>query len=262
MKRDWTDLAATAALAVVSAFVVIALPGAHLLRAIFAVLLVVFLPGYSLTAALFAGRQLDWPRRLLLVLGLGLSASIVISLALNLFPSALRSWTWAVALLIATCSGCAFAAEQRRRIAPAVQTEPVISIPRLRRRDLSVAAAALLLFGGAVAFARTPLAAKNVQGYSAVWLLPGPRDKTTSVRVGVTSGEKQTRSYRLVLRAGSTVVYRRRLTLAPGGNYATVVKLGGRRAPVAVVVASLYLRERPTTLYRMAKLTLHRGKTR
>jgi uncharacterized membrane protein len=262
MKRSWTDLAATAALAVVSALVVIALPGAHLLRAVFAVLLVVLLPGYSLTAALFAGRQLDWPRRLLLTLGLGLSASIVISLALNLFPSALRSWTWAVALLVATCTVCAFAAEQRRRIAPASRTESVISIPRLRFRDLGVALAALLLFGGAVAFARTPLAAKNVQGYSAVWLLPGARGKTTTVQVGVTSAEKQTRSYRLVLRVGSTVVYRRKLTLAPGGNFATVVKLGRRRAPVATVVASLYIRGRPTAVYRMAKLTLHRVKTR
>jgi uncharacterized membrane protein len=51
------------------------------------------LPGYSLTAALFSGRHIDWPRRLLLVLGLGLSTSMMVALALDLFPSGLRSWT-------------------------------------------------------------------------------------------------------------------------------------------------------------------------
>jgi uncharacterized membrane protein len=263
MKRSWTDLAGAAALALVSAIAVIALPGAHLLRAVFAVLLVAVLPGYSLTAVLFGGRQIDWPRRALLVLGLSLSASIVVSVALNLFPSALRSWTWAIALLVVTCAGCALAAEQRYRAAVAGRAEPALSIPRVRLRNFGVALTAVVLFGTAVAFARAPLAAKDVEGYSAVWLLPGPPGKTTSVGVGVSSAEKVRKNYRLVLRTGNTVVYRRRLTLAPSGNYATVVKLGGRRrVPVTTVVASLYLNDRPTALYRMAKLTLHRAKTR
>jgi uncharacterized membrane protein len=261
MKSGRTDLAATAALAVVSALVVIGVPGAHLLRTMFAVLLVVVLPGYSLTAALFAGLRIDWPRRVLLTFGLGLSVSIVVALVLNLFPSGLRSWTWALALLIATCSGCAIAAARRRRRGPVNPAVPTFSFPRVRLRDLCVALVALVVFGGAVAFARTPLAAKNAQGYSAVWLLPGAGGTTTRVRVGVTSAEQQARSYRLVLRIGSKIVYRRKLALAPGGNFATVVKLGGRQPRGAKLVASLYLRDRPNSIYRLARLSLSRAKT-
>jgi hypothetical protein len=198
---------------------------------------------------------------LLLILGLGLCVSIVVSLALNLFPSALRSWTWTAVLLVTICSACAFAAERRRLAAPGARSELAFPLPRVRFRDLGVALAALLLFAGAVAYARTPLAAKNVQGYSAVWLLPRPRSTMTSVEVGVTSAEQQARDYRLVLRLGSKVIYRRTLSLAPGGNFATVVKLRAR-PPAATVVASLYLRDRPTRVYRMAALTLRSVKTR
>jgi hypothetical protein len=131
----------------------------------------------------------------------------------------------------------------------------------MRLRDLRLSLAALVVFGGAIAFARTPLAANNVPGYSAVWLLPGSAGETTTVRMGVTSAEKQPRNYRLILRSGDTVVYRRRLALAPGGSFAAVVKLGSRRPAGATLVASLYLRDRPTSVYRLARLSMRRANT-
>jgi uncharacterized membrane protein len=255
------DLEATAALAAVSALVVLAVPGAHLLRAVFAALLVIGLPGYALTAALFAAPRIDLPRRLLLILGLGLSTAIVIALVLNSTPFGLRSWTWTVALLIVTCSGCAVAAERRRRLFPAPASIPTFSVPHVRLRDLIVVLVALGVFGGVIAFARTPLAAENALGYSAVWLLPGSHGGTTTVRVGVTSAEKRTTSYRLVLRMGRKIVYERELAnLAPGRNFTTVVRLSGRPRSTTLE-ALLYRRGRPSSVYRLARLSLPQAKT-
>jgi uncharacterized membrane protein len=215
------------------------------------------LPGYALAAALFGGRRLDWSRGLLLTLGLGLSISIVVAVTLNLTSSGLRSWTWAGALLIVTWSGCVVAAERRRRAASEMSTLIAFSMPRIRLRDVSVLIAALAVFGGAIAFARSPLAADNALGYSAVWLLPGSHGQTSTVRVGVTSAEKQATSYRLVLRMGRTVVYDRRLSdVPPGGSFAAVVRLPGVRPRSTMLEALLYLRNRPGSVYRFARVTL------
>jgi uncharacterized membrane protein len=260
------DLEATIALAALSALVVIAAPG-HLLRAVFAVLLLVVLPGYSLMSALFPGRQLDWPRRLLLILGLGLSTSILLALLLNLTNEVsfggLRSWTWTLGLLIAVCSGCAVAGERRRR-AGITGAGSTFTIRRIRRGNLGVLFVALAIFSGAIAFARTPLAAKNALGYSAVWLLPATQGQTNAVRVGVTNGEQHAASYRLVLRIANKIVYSRRLqNLAPGENFAAGVKLNrSHRAGATLVVASLYLRDRPGSVYREATLSLPRRPSR
>jgi uncharacterized membrane protein len=250
------DLEAVSTLAAVSVLIVLAVPGVHLVRAIFALLLVVVLPGYALTAALFGGRQIDWPRRLLLTLGLGLSIAIVVALVLNLTPFKLRSWTWAVALLIVICSGCVVAAE-RRRDAPAASRLTSFSIPRIRVRDVSVLLAACFVFVGVIAFARTPLGAENALGYSAVWLRPGSHGQTSTVHVGVTSAEKQPTSYRLVLRIGKSIVYDRRLSdLPPGGSFSTRVRLPGGRKRGTRLEALLYLRSRPDAVYRFARLSL------
>jgi uncharacterized membrane protein len=261
VKRQGADLVATAALAFVSALVIAALPGPDVLRTIFAVPLVAVLPGYSLTAALFAGRQIDWARRFLLTIGLSLSVSIVAGVVLNLFPFGLRSWSWTGALVIVTCAGCVVAAERRRGESAGPASPPARSIPQVRVRDLGVVLAALVVFGGAIAYGRTPLAAKNASGYSAVWLLPGFHGDRTTVRVGVTSAEKQARTYRLILRKGSKVIYQRRFALTPGGDFATVVKIGRRGPRSSMLVASLYLRDRPTSVYRVARLLVPKANT-
>jgi uncharacterized membrane protein len=261
-----SDLKATVALAAVSVLVVIAVPGAHLIRTVFAVLLLLILPGYSLMVALFPDNPLDWTQRLLLTFGLGLSVPILLALVLNLTNElsfgGLREWTWTLGLLIVICTGCAIASERRQR-APIAAASPAVTIRWIRRGDLGILLIALAIFGAAVAFARAPLAAKNALGYSAVWLLPGTQRQTNAVRVGVTSGEQHDTTYRLVLRIGEKIVFSRRLhNLAPGENFATVVKLHGSRPSRVTLVASLYLADRPGSVYREATLSLPRRTSR
>jgi uncharacterized membrane protein len=176
------------------------------------------------------------------------SVSVVLALVLNLTQLGLRAATWALALLATTCVACEIAARVRRG-------EPVRPFV-LRRRpaltDLLFCAAAVLLLGGAVALARTPLAAKNVQGYTALSLVRGP-GTTSTVRVGVTSGELQPMSYRLVVRVGSYVEFERRLSmLRPGETFTTGVRLSN--ASASPIFALLYRRDRPGIVYRVARL--------
>jgi uncharacterized membrane protein len=248
------DLAATAALATVAALIVMLGPGLLPLRVILALPLVVALPGYSLTAALFPDREIDWARRLVLSVALSLCLGVVIGLALNLMPFGLRAGPWAAALLCVTLIATAVAVVRRRRRRP---IEPVTTrILRVRFVDVALILAAACVLGGAVAFARTPLTAKKAQGYTALWLLRGSGKETATLRVGVTSGELNPMTYRLVVRLGPRVVYeRRRFPLQPGEEVDEVLDLGGTAsASRQAIEALLYLENRPQSIYRVVRL--------
>ena len=252
MIRRSADLVATAALATIGALVLIVVPGLLPLRIALALPLLLVLPGYSLTAALFPDRTIDWARRLLLSVALSLSLAVVIALVLNDTPFGLRSASWAGALVVVTWAASGIAAARRQ---PTTTIEPIARLPRLRPRDAAFFLVAVCVLGGAVAFARTPLPAKNVQGYTALWLLPGSRGGTATVRVGVTSGELHPMSYRLLVRVGSRAAYRQRVELQPGDEFEDSVRIGpaasARRAPIE---ALLYRVDRPRSIYRVARL--------
>jgi uncharacterized membrane protein len=245
------DLVATVVVATISALVVVLVPDVLPLRIVLALPLLLALPGYSLTAALFPDQGIDWPRRLLLSIALSLSLDVIIALVLNQMPFGLRSASWAAALLLVTwaCSGIAVARRRREGTIAAVAR-----VPRLRPRDAALFLVAACVLGGAVAFARTPLSAKKVQGYTALWLLPGSRGETATVRVGVTSGELHPMSYRLVVRVGSRAAYQQRLKLQPGGKWETSVRIRPAAARRAPIEARLYRGDSPQSIYRVARL--------
>jgi hypothetical protein len=257
MTRRRPDLAATITLAALATLIVTFVPGMRPLRAPFAALLLLALPGYSLTAVLFPGRAIDWPRRLLLTIGLSISVSVVVGLLLNLTPFGLRAWSWSVALLAVTCGTCAVAA--------CLEREPP-SLPAVARRRVGLPSllfllgAALLVFS-AVVLAQTPLTAKNAQGYTALWLLPAGSGE--SVHVGITSGELHPLSFRLVVRVGSKKEYDRRLpALQPGQQFEATLPLGGAPAGPRPTVALLYRQDRPRSIYRLARLWPSRAQAR
>jgi len=248
------DLVATVTIAALATLVVTLVPGVRPLRTPFAAALLLALPGYALTAALFAGRVIEWPRRVLMALGLSVSVSLVVGLILNLTPFGLRGASWAVALLATTCIPCAIAARLRD---DGTVLRPR-SVPRLRPAltDLLFFAAAVLLLGGAVALARTPLSAKNAQGYTELWLVRSGPEAAATVRVGVASGELRPMSYRLVVRVGSRVEFERHLSmLRPGEKFTAGVRLSN--APAVPIQALLYRRDRPGVVYRVARLWPH-----
>jgi uncharacterized membrane protein len=247
MMRRQADLAAAVVTAAVAAQVVSLVPDLHPLKIALSLLLLLFLPGYSLTAALFPPGALEPARRLLLSVALSIALAVVIGLVLNLMPFGLRLTSWAIALVVVITGACAVAAF-RRRARPA--SAPVrISRPSAASIGLLIAATAIL--GAAVAFARTPLAAKKVQGYTALWLLPTRDSAPSAVRVGLASAELDTTNYRLVILLKGRPTYVRRLVLHPGRRFVQTVDLGKSAAlPHIRVEALLYRQQDPQSIYR------------
>ena len=203
------------------------------------------LPGYFATLALFPHGAIQRVQRLLLTLALSFSLAIFTALVLN-FTIGLRASSWAGALGVIAVAIYLMAPQGL----PSEELLPGFVLPRIRLRDAGLLVLAVALLGAAIALGRTPLKATNVQGYTALWLLPARAD--SAVRVGLRSGELQTMSYRLVIRAGSQVLYSEALpAVAPGGQFGKIVALPKRvRARRTEIEALLYRAQRPRSVYR------------
>jgi Protein of unknown function (DUF1616) len=251
MRRGNLDLLTAALPAAVSAAVVVFVPDQPV-RTVFALPLLFVLPGLSLTAALFPGNRLDFARRLLLQLGLSLTSAILGALVLDLTVGLRRS-SWATLLAAVTCIAAAIAGLRQRGRARGALSR---CLPRPVNAVLVGMAVAVV--AAAVALARTPLAAKNVVGYTALSILPARGSSSAAsevVRVEVTSGELQPLKYRLELYVGSGLVDVRQLTLAPGQDWQASFRLrlkstGGR----PWIRALLYRAGLPHTVYRSARI--------
>ena len=96
-------------------------------------------------------------------------------------------------------------------------------------------------------FAHKPLTARGVHGYTALWIDPrGPE-----VELGVKSQELHATGYRLVATAGSHVVGRWQIELAPGEQWLRTVP---RQATKRALNAVLYVRAARTwAVYRRVR---------
>jgi uncharacterized membrane protein len=247
--RRHRDLLAAAVVAAVTAEVV-ALVSNVAVRTAFALPLLFVTPGYCLTVAVFGRERLDGARRAVLTLALSVSVAILGALVLDLLPFGLQAASWTILLAAVTWSAAAAAAARR-----GIQPQRGWARPRLRLPDAALLIAAALIAAGAVAFARTPLSARNVQGYTALWMQPVPATTRPAVRVGVESGELETVAYRLDLRVGSSVLYRRLITLEPGQRWQQVVRV--RPLQVATdspIQARLYREDEEPDVYRLVRL--------
>jgi hypothetical protein len=102
-------------------------------------------------------------------------------------------------------------------------------------RDIVIFAIAATMVGAAIAYARTPLTAHGVRGYSVLWMTP----KDPVLELGVESQELRRAEYRLVASNSAGRIGEWRINLAPGGTWGTVIPspFGG-----GTVKAVLYLR--------------------
>jgi uncharacterized membrane protein len=246
LSRRYADLIAAAVVAAAAAEAIALVPNIAV-RTAFAVPLVFVTPGYCLTLAVFGRERLDGVRLLVLTLTLSLSFAILGALALDLFPFGLQATSWTV--LLVACTWIAGAAAAVRGGAQPRTGRPR---PRIRPVDAALLVAAALVAAGAVAFARTPLPAKNVQGSTALWMVP---ETTQAVRIGIESGELDTTRYRLDLRVGSSVLYRRLVTLEPGQRWEHLVRVRPLRvAANSALQARLYRRDAGPEVYRLVRL--------
>jgi uncharacterized membrane protein len=198
--------------------------------AIFAVPLVLVLPGYALLEALEA-RTIGGGQRAVLVPALSIALDIAVALLVNFVPSGLTARSWAVALVVVVAVASIVAAA--RGTSGICLPRPVGLRPR--RFDVVALVVAATILAGTVILVRTPLAAKQAQGYTILSLVRG---KGSSVVVDVKSGEQRKMRYRLVVGSEEHLLYRNRhLVLEPSSRTSVRISLRSRGKPVS---ATLY----------------------
>jgi uncharacterized membrane protein len=251
VRRGNRDLVMVAVLAAASAAIVLLVPSRPV-RIVFALPLLFVLPGLSLTSVLFPRERVDPARRMLLSLGLSLAVAILGALLLDLTAVGLRRWSWALLLAFFTCAGSALAVQRRAGfVLPAgsrLRTPKALEVALLLM--------ALTVVVGAVSFARTPLTATKVLGYSALSIrgAPGTGDSRT-VRVEVSSGELQPTAYRLEVYVGQDRLKTWHLRLASGEAWQRKLRLTPKQiAGGSWIRALLYRHQYPYGVYRFVRI--------
>jgi uncharacterized protein DUF1616 len=243
MRRANAELLAAAAFAVLGAIVVALIPGRPV-RVLFALPLLLLLPGVALAAALFPRTRLDRARRLLLQLGLSLAVAILGALLLELTVGLRRS-SWVVLLALVTCAAVAVSIRRGAGHAPGT-----FQVPHIRFAEAAMFCLAIALVTATLVFARTPLAAKHVQGYTALSMLPMHAGSRV-VHVQISSSELRPLRYRLELYAGRRRLEVRRVALVPGQQWQTSLQLTpNESAGVKWIRARLYRADHRHAIYR------------
>lgn len=255
MVRRTADVLVAAAAAALCADIVTSSSSVYV-RTPFALALLLILPGYAVVAALFV--QLDTAARIVLSVGTSIAVAVLGGLALDLTPWGLQLRSWTVLLTAVTVVGAVVAGVRRK---PA--TAGVPRLPRPRLGDVLIVALTGALVAGAVALARTPLAAKHVAGYTVLWIQPATPGHLRSVVVGVKSSELRSERYRLELRVGGRAAVTRVLELRPGQQWQAVFPTAAASSPAGAtaeagttVSARLYRADDPRAVYRRVMLHL------
>jgi uncharacterized membrane protein len=195
-----------------------------------AIVFVFVLPGLLAGRALFPDADIDWATRVLISLSLSVAIVVLDALLLDL-TFGLSRGSWVLSIAAVDVAACAVAISHKplskgRRTATASF--------RMRRRDVVFVVFALALLSAAVALAVTPLGAKYVDGYTALWIQPVRH--RTAVRVAVRSAERETLTYRLVVRFRHRNLDVRRFRLRPGAAAVRILAVPARGGRVVAVL--------------------------
>lgn len=211
----------------------------------FAVLLLAFLPGTAFTDAVFGSRLRDGTERVLTSIATSLAIVMLSGLVLD------GAWTLTRTSIACTTAGVTVVLagvsllRARRSTAPFEQAREKRTRVPVWQALLMVGAAVLAV--AAVGYARRPLSAKGVQGYTVLWVQP----VASKLDYGVKSQELRSTQYRLDVHAGGRLVHRWRIALAPGSTWKGTI--GPLLAP-RVVDAELYRLQGDTWIrYRSVK---------
>lgn len=221
------------------------------LEALFALPLVLLLPGYALTFLFFNRNALGNVERVLFGVALSFALTILGGVLLNLTPWGLDAATWLLVLVgLTLVLGIVGILRQR---------EPAFVSWQVPRRSISVSDLVLyelsiLLLFAALMIARVPPPAAQVQGYTALWMLPAEA-QAQKIEFGFKSQELDAETFRIELRMDGQVVQAwDNITLQPGEEWRNAFPLAPGKAAPSTVEAYLYRRADDTAVYRRVLL--------
>lgn len=209
--------------------------------------LVLVLPGYALFFALVGRGSPDTAVVLLFSIALSLAVAIIGGFAVQWFVP-LDRFTW-TALLGGVTVVAAIVAVVR---AKGAEDAGPVRLPNARPVQILLLALALAITAAAIALARTPLPARNIEGYTVLWMLPasdGPR----GVNVGVISNELEPTAYRLTVTENSRQTATRTFGLAPAERWQARIRVASTSTRIRAV---LYRRSEPDVVYRRVRVLL------
>ena len=232
--------------------------------------LVLLLPGAALLAATLPGNRLSLAERLMLSLGLSLSLSVLVGLALNWTVHDFGREHWLVGLGAVTVIALGIALTRSRsqviktkRLPQPIDSSRGASIGSetarrwtVTRRDVALLAIAGMLGTSAVLVARLGTRIMPREGYSQLWMLPveGSADQ---VQLGIHSFELADQSFLLDVGEGGTILQRwSALTIEMGGIWESTLTLPMRPVRSRVIYARLYLKNQPNEIYRQVTLSI------
>jgi uncharacterized membrane protein len=232
--------------------------------------LVLVLPGYALVAALFPRRSLAAPERLLFIIGLSLTVSVLGGLVLNFTPWGIGPNSWAVFLTcITAASGAVGVARRTVQGVDAEDRQPWhqgMTADELRgplwgakpRTGLLFGLAALLATG-ALGVARFGATQQPGPEFTQLWIVPANSGSQYAVRVGVRSFEHTPTNYRLQVKLNGGVVRQwPSIVLKPEQTWEVDLILapgcGSCPPNTQAIEAVLYRADRPDVVYRSARL--------
>jgi len=249
-----SDLVVVCVCAVAGEILILLAPDIITLRVVLGLLLVLVLPGYALTAALLPGLTLEVPQRILLSIGLSLIVAILSGLILNGLEWRLQTSSWTAILVGVTISACAAAWIRRR----GYLAGPLRFHFNLHARDALLLGVAGVITLVAVGLALTPMPARDIEGYTMLWIQPEGKGTQNEVRLGITSHELTSKRYRLQVKVGDQIVQDwPAISLMPGKEWSTTILIPVNSSSNGAVEAALYLLDKPDIVYR--RVVLRRG---
>jgi uncharacterized membrane protein len=252
--RAWisgrADVLIVAAIACLSAAVVVLAPSLTPLRAVCGILLVLAAPGYALVMAMFGDERPEVAMQIVLSLALSIALCIAAALGLNAAGVELTARSFTLALAGIALAAAAVATVRRREGA-------VITFGSLAAMRAWAVPLALVVgvFAGVLVALRQPLPNPDVQGYTA---LSATRTAPSRVNVAVRNEEHEVVRYHVQILgftpdAGFTVIGRSDAQLAPGERWRHTVSTvpAGVARPLKV---RLYRAGAPDKIYRSVYL--------
>jgi uncharacterized membrane protein len=212
-------------LVLVLAYVAVLFDAPVPLRVVAGTLLALLLPGLGLVAALLP-RRLETLDLLVFVPGLSIVSDIAAGLLLQAAGIKLSTTAFATALAAITLLSLAWAATHGWFKLP-VPPRPRLGFAGLVSVAVSVGVAAIVHGVDGQPTAST--------AFTQLWALRG---SASAVHVGFRSHERATTEFRMAIRVGGRQRLTRRVTLAPGAQWHTVIE-ADRRRPVDVTLAKV-----------------------
>jgi len=214
---------------------------------------ILLVPGNALISAIFPESSLSKLERFLFAIGLSLAVVILSGLALNISPWGLQTNSWLNILSVITLVASVIAIWRREKIPAKESTPERFYLPA---RQVLLLGLALLVIGFSLNLTLTPRSPDNSQGYTSLWILPGPATQPDSILVGIHSQEFETTHYSLqVIYNGQPKQKWPDISLEPGTQWQQNISM-----PVGqgLVEAVLFRLDSPGIVYRRVSTTLNK----